>query len=220
MDKETREKVALFRFSLIAPIINGNYSEASMKNYLESICAKKYMVPGSGEKEYTPATIKFWLLDYRKHGFDGLLPKIHSDFGTSRVLNQYQKDFIIEMKKQNFKYSAKHIYNTMIVKGVTDTKSLSLATVTRFISKNKLKTKQLSPVERLAFEMESPNDCWQSDVSVGPYLNIEGKKKKTYLVMFLDDCSRLIVHGEFYFKENVINLEDILKKAIAKEGYP
>ncbi len=220
MDKETREKIGLFRFSLIAPIINGNYSEPSIKDYLESICANKYIVPGFGKKEYAPATIKGWLLNYKKFGFDGLLPKIRSDFGKSRTLSRKQKEFIIDMKNENYKFSAKHIYNAMLVNGIAKAESLSLATVTRFISNNNLKAKQLDPVERRAFEMANPNDCWQSDVSVGPYLYIDGKKKKTYLVMFLDDCSRLVIHGEFYFEENLINLESVLKKAIAKRGIP
>lgn len=220
MDKETNQKIALFRFSLIAPIINSTFSENSITEYLETICAKKYMVPGLGEKEYTPATLRFWLRDYKTYGFDGLLPKVRCDFGKSRALTKEQKDFIVSLKKENPKYSAKFIYNTMLVKGIAVSDSISLSTVTRFIQKNNLKTKQLEPVDRRAFEMECPNDCWQADTSVGPYLTIDGKRKKTYLIMFIDDCSRLIIHGKFFFEENFVNLEEVLKKSIASRGIP
>lgn len=35
--------------------------------------------------------------------------------------------------------------------------------------------------------MQYTNICWQPDVSVGPYLNIYGKKNKIYLTMLLDE---------------------------------
>lgn len=32
--------------------------------------------------------------------------------------------------------------------------------------------KESSDSSRRAFEFKMPNDCWQSDISAGPYLNI------------------------------------------------
>lgn len=95
------------------------------------------------------------------------------------------------LKKENPKYSAKFIYNTMLVKGIAVSDNISLSTVTRFIKKNNLKTKQLEPIDRRAFEMEYPNDC-----------------------------SRLIIYGKFFFEENVVNLEEVLKKSVASRGVP
>jgi transposase InsO family protein len=220
MDQDNKTKVALFRFSLIAPIVNNTFAEDSAKDYLESICARKYDVPGFGQKEYSPATLKDWLSLYRKHGFDGLLPKKRTDAGDSRCLTKEHKDIIIALKHENSRYSAQHIYDSLIAKGTIVAEKVSLSSVTRFIKKNNLKTQQLQPVDRRAFEMEFPNDCWQADTSVGPYLTIDGKKKKTYIILFLDDCSRVIVHAEIFFEENLINLEKVLKKAVAKRGIP
>ena len=63
-------------------------------------------------------------------------------------------------------------------------------------------------------------DCWQTDALAGPYLTVDGRKKATYLIAFLDDASRLLVHGEFFFEENSRNLQIVLKKAILKRGIP
>lgn len=218
MDDITKEKIALFRFSLIAPILNGLFEDQSVKAYLERVCAQKYDVPGVGIREYAPPTVKRWLLDYRKHGIKGITPKVRNDSGKSRILTNDQKDFIKRMKKDNPRFSAKMIYETLLVKGHASIDTLSLATVSRFISKNSLKFRDIQPKER-AFEMQYPNICWQSDVSVGPYLNIDGKKKRTYLIMFLDDCSRTILHGEFFYEESLINLQQTLKKLSLKEEY-
>lgn len=105
------------------------------------------------------------------------MPKSRSDIGNSRVLTKKQKDYIISRKEENSRLTAKHIYNEMLVSNIIVDTEVSLSTVTRFISKNNLKFRN-SSTERKAFELENPNDCWQADTSVGPYLIIDGKKKK------------------------------------------
>ena len=56
MDEELRQKIALFRFSLIAPILNNTFQNRTVKEYLQEICARKYDSPNGLKKEYTPAT--------------------------------------------------------------------------------------------------------------------------------------------------------------------
>ena len=45
MDEKLRREIALFRFSLIAPILNNTYPNKTVKDYLEEICAKVYDSP-------------------------------------------------------------------------------------------------------------------------------------------------------------------------------
>jgi hypothetical protein len=61
---------------------------------------------------------------------------------------------------------------------------------------------------------------WQSDIKYGPYLPINGARKQIYLVSFLDDATRYIVHGEFYDSLDQTVVEDCFRKAILKEGVP
>ncbi|QSZ26559.1 hypothetical protein ACETAC_06465 [Aceticella autotrophica] len=42
-------------------------------------------------------------------------------------------------------------------------------------------------IEDISLRILAVNDCWQSDISMGPYLVINDKKIKTYLIAFLDD---------------------------------
>lgn len=76
------------------------------------------------------------------------------------------------------------------------------------------------PVERRRFVMEHANDCWQADTCSGPFLTVDGRKRRTYLIAFIDDASRLIPHCEFFFLDNARNLAITLKKAILKRGLP
>jgi len=56
MDEKQRTELALFRFSLIAPIVNGSL-EGSVQEYLETTCAKTYDVPGHGRRQFSPRTL-------------------------------------------------------------------------------------------------------------------------------------------------------------------
>ena len=68
--------------------------------------------------------------------------------------------------------------------------------------------------------MEFSGDCWQADSSHGPVIKINGQKRQTYLVSVLDDASRIITHAQFFFNDNDVNFQIVLKKAISKYGLP
>ncbi|WP_434578223.1 DDE-type integrase/transposase/recombinase [Thermoanaerobacterium thermosaccharolyticum] len=220
MDNDAKQKIAYFKFSLIAPLINENYTQETAKEYMEVITSKVYDVPSLGKREFSPNTIKTWLYCYRKYGFEGLYPKSRCDKGASRVLTDDVKAYIKNLKLDNPRRSAKSIYHELLVKKFIKLDKVSLSTVQRYLRKTKISTSTLNTKDRRAFEMEYPNDCWQSDISMGPYLIINDKKIKTYLIAFLDDSSRLITHAEFYDTDNVISLIDAFKKAISKRGVP
>ncbi len=76
------------------------------------------------------------------------------------------------------------------------------------------------PGDRRKFEAEFPNDLWQSDVMHGPHVLWEGKRRKTYLIAFIDDMSRLISHAEFYLHERLESFLDAFRKALRMRGIP
>jgi hypothetical protein len=82
MHEKVREKLALLRYRLLAPVLNDQVS--NQQEYFAQICSKVHEVPFYGPKEFTPKTLAGWLLSYRRFGFDGLKPKIRSDRGKPR----------------------------------------------------------------------------------------------------------------------------------------
>jgi transposase InsO family protein len=71
------------------------------------------------------------------------------------------------------------------------------------------------------FEAAAPNDLWQSDMLVGPWLpdpSRAGKVRRTWLYAFLDDHSRLLLHGRFSFKGDLPALELVFRRALQKYG--
>jgi hypothetical protein len=117
MDANLRQQIALFRYSLIAPLITETFTQKSAKEYLEQVSAKKHPTPQGEVKEYAPETLKEWLRNYRKYGIDGLYPKMRSDKGQLRKLTDSAKEFILSSKLASPKRSAKSIYQELIAKG-------------------------------------------------------------------------------------------------------
>ncbi len=219
MDEDLRREIALFRFSLIAPILNNTYPNKTVKEYLQEICAKQYASPLGLKKDYAPATVKEWLRLYKIKGIDGLYPRNRTDKGQSRIIKNRIKDIIVDLKMKNPVRSAKSIYQEIVVKNIVKPSEVSLSTVQRYIKNidvNSTKTIK----DRRAFEFENANDCWQSDISVGPYLIINGIKHKTFIVAFLDDASRLLVSCKAFESDNLISVLTVFKDAIAKRGVP
>src|SRR6056297_2857107 len=99
MNDNDREKIALFRFALISPILNGQVQ--NQKEYLSEITAKTHNVPYYGPKEYVSKTIQCWLRDYRRGGFDALKPKRRSDYGRSRKVYPELKEKLVKLRKEH-----------------------------------------------------------------------------------------------------------------------
>lgn len=214
------QDLALFRFSLISPVVNDTYQAVSQSQYFRDVASKAYTLPDGTTANFSSGTIKKWYLEYKHNGFDALIPKKRADAGFPRVISNDAIAKIVEIKA-NFPYiTGTLVYQKLIEEGYLKEHKTSLASVLRYIRDNNLKSSQLFPVERKAFEMEFAGDCWQADTSHGPVIKVHGQKRQTYLVSILDDASRIITHAQFFFNDNAINFQTVLKKAISKYGVP
>lgn len=97
MDEKMRESIALFRYGLIAPLLN---SQVDRQTYLAEVSAKKHAVPYYGEKMFAAKTIANWFLIYQRQGFEGLKPRGRSDRGKSRTLSAEQQDHLMALSKK------------------------------------------------------------------------------------------------------------------------
>ena len=214
-----RKEIALFRYGIISSLINNLDYYSSKEQFFRDMSSKKHIL---FNKEITiqPSTIKNWYSIYMKYGFNYLYPKIRTDLNTSRILSEEVTSKIKGLKLELPHITGTLIYQRLISEGYITVNNVSKSTVLRYIRDNNLTTKQLTGIDRRAFEMEFANDCWQSDTSHGPYLTINGKKIKTYLIITIDDASRLVTGYEFFFNDNALNLQKVLSKAIKTYGVP
>ena len=211
--------ISLFRFSLIAPIINNTHGFNSINEYISFIAAKKHIF-NNKEYNFSKSCIKHWYLTYKKYGIVALQSKTRNDKNNSRILNNETIQKIISLREEFPNITGTAIYKKLAEDSYINTQDVSLSTILRYIKNNNLKAGQVCNIERRMFEMEHVNLCWQADSSVGPYLKIDEKKYKTYIIMFIDDKSRLIMGFDIFFNDNAINMQKVLKNAIKTYGKP
>ncbi|MED3647525.1 DDE-type integrase/transposase/recombinase [Halalkalibacterium halodurans] len=221
MDEKTRQDIALFRYGLIAPLLNG---QVNPKEYFRELEGKIHTVPHYGERTIAAKTMQEWLLHYRRNGFDALKPKRRADRGNTRRLSPDDKDHILEVRKKSLHMPVSVFYEQLIARGEITINQVSYATINRLLKKHKLAGKNHMSFhpekERKRFAYDKVNVLWQADLSHGPYLPIDGKMKKTFLIAYIDDCSRLVPYAEFFSSEKFNGLREVTKQALVRRGKP
>jgi len=160
LEKENdKNAIALFRFAIIAPLINNTSEYKSKAEFFRTASLKKYTLPNGKEITISEGIIKKWYINYCKDGFESLKPKYRRDIGCSRTVPIECIDKITELKEKYPYITGKAIYNKLVEDGDILVKNVSLASLYRFLNNNKFHKHSIT--ERKAFEMEFSNDCWQ-----------------------------------------------------------
>jgi len=213
-------KTAHFRFALIAPVIQSTYSEASASAYFRRVTEHPITLLDGTTFRYNPKTLAKWAQLYKNGGMDALLPKARSDKGSTRTLNDVAIEEIFRLKVKFPRLNATQIHIRLIEEGLIPA-DVSVASVQRFLKKNDLKSaRNINIKDRKAFEEEFFGGLWQADTCYLPYITENGKSRRTYLVMIIDDHSRLIVGGRIFYNDNAYNFQKVLKEAVATYGIP
>lgn len=219
MNDKIKDELALFKFSVIAPILNGQYAGPATDYFLEAATCE-FDVPGMGKRRFTPSAIKSWLRLYRKFGLEGLRPRKRSDAGSPRRLTEHMREALHEAKLAHPHKPVTLLYRECVAEGLLGIDwHPSLSTVSRYLSTVKLPDVDRK-VEHKRYEVAHANECWQTDVLHGPHINMNGRMRATYLIAVLDDASRLIPYAEFFFEANTQAFELVLKSAFARRGLP
>lgn len=213
-------QVAHFKFALIAPVIQGLFPDASAAAYYRRVTEKPITRPDGTSYQYNPNTLERWTSRYRSGGMDALMPVARVDKGTTRVLDDVAIEEIYRLREKYPRINATMIHTLLIQNGYIKN-NVSKRAVQRFIKTNDLKSARNPNVkDRKAFEEPEFGCMWQSDTCYLPYITENGKSRRTYLIMIIDDHSRLIVGGQIFYHDNAYNYQKVLKQSIATYGIP
>jgi putative transposase len=219
LDENTRTAIALKRFSLLGPVINGQVS--NKKAYFSEVAAQQIEMPHYGFNSYSPKTIENWYCRYIRSGLDALKPSIRGDKGNIRKIPFDLKETILEYVNKYPRAPKTVIYDMLLKEEIIKSNTVSLSTFYRFLKvvpKTQLPEEELKDLKRFAHQ--NINELWQTDVMYGPYIKVGIKKKQTYLFAYIDDASRLITHAEFFYLQNYESLRYSFKEAVLKRGIP
>ena len=213
--------IATIRLAVIQPAFNGTFPDMNKQAYYARIAQHPLKLPDGRQVRYSPGTFSCWESEYRRGGFDALMPKQRADKGHSRRLDADAMAKIYELREKYPRLSATGIRDRMIADGIIDAADVSVTTFQRFIKKNNLKGASAPGMkDRRAFEEEFSTGMYQADTLYGPRINEDGMARQTYCIMILDDKSRLIVGGRFFYQDNGVNFQKVFHDAVATYGIP
>ena len=213
-------EIAHFRFGLIAPVIQDTFPDPSAMAYYRRVTEEPLTLPGGQTFMYNPGTLQKWTSYYRLEGMDGLIPKTRSDKGTSRKLDDAAIEEIYRLREKYPRINATMIHS-LLLRDAFITDDVNVRVVQRFIKENDLKSaRNINIKDRKAFETPEFGCLWQADTCYLPYITEDGKSRRTYLIMIVDDHSRMIVGGEIFYNDNAYNFQRVFKRAIETYGIP
>ncbi len=222
MTEEIRQQIALFRFSVIGTLISGELEHGAVAKQIAELSKRTYKIPNSKRTRIGKGTIEDWLYAYKYNGFEGLKPKIRSDRGTIRDIDQAFLDMVLAFREEHRRTPLRLVINKLAEQNDTSLQEIPLSTLYRYLRLHQPKrTIPASGKVQKRFSHQFPNDLWQGDVMHGIYIK-EGTHpaRKTYLIAFIDDFSRLIVDAMFFYSEATVNIKEVLRNAVLTYGVP
>ena len=219
---ELRHEVALFRYGLISDVLDLPPGSPGLYQRLHEKAAREYTIPGTHRTRVAAETLRDWLKRYRAGGFDALLPKRRADRGQPRGLPAEVADRLLALKEANPALSVRLVIDQAKADPqIPDTVTLAPSTVHRLLARHGL----LDPApgtdhrDRRRFSFERAGQLWMSDVMHGPAISDHGqRKRKTYLIAFIDDATRVIPYAAFAFAENTQTFLPVFKQALLRRG--
>ena len=222
MTEEQLQLIANFRYGVIAPLVVQPLGRGEQARMLREMAGRDYNIPFSKSTRVCKRTLERWLSAYRKEGLEALKPKERSDAGNLRGVPKEVIEKARALRREVPERTVPQIVTMLELAGEVEKGQLKQSTMRRHLGPA---TRRVSPRPKphRRFETPSRNHTWQGDCHHTLYLpdpENKGKNRQAYLLAFIDDYSRYVTHGEYYFEERRPKLEDALKKAVLKFGVP
>ena len=197
----------------------------SIQSRIKEVCKMTFHDEEGTPHVFTWRTIQTWLSIYKQYGAQALVTRPRADKGKPRKLYPEQLQEAIEQvlpEFRNIRHNKMMIYRRCIERGVLAHSDCSQTSFFRMVRTYDLLTPitQTDNKRRLAFSKQYANEMWQMDTLVGPFMKNGKTSTQAKLIAFIDDASRVVPHGQFFFSENTDSLIVALKAALYKRGIP
>jgi len=192
---------------------------------IQNVALMTFLDEEGNPYRFTWRTIQTWYYRYKNHGITGMTAHPRADKGSTRKVTPEEVLEAINAALPHFhgkKPDKTAIYRFCIEKGLLRADQIARTTFSRMIEKYEmLKCDVGENKRRLAFSMQYANQLWQADTMFGPQVQqLHGQRRQAKLIAFIDDASRVLCHGEFFFDENADSMIRALRAAFYKRGVP
>lgn len=224
MDETDRKKLALFRFSVLGPLVSARLVQGDRRQLFTEAAGRIHQMPDGRLVQLSARTVEAWYYAYRQGGLEALCPKTRSDQGKSRALLPEVAQRILCCKQEKPRRSIRRIIRMLERAHVVCVGELSRSTVHRLLALHGLSARPVrGPAqERRSFLMEHAGDLCVGDALHvrEPVIGPDGRLHKAYLLSQIDGATRLLLHSYFALSEGAVDQERGFKEAILKHGPP
>ena len=220
-DDALRKAVALFRYGLIADVLPVPPGSQDIRRRLREKAQRTYSIPGTRRTRVAVETMRDWLSLYRNGGFEALYPKTRSDRGQPRRLPPDVAELLVCLKSEQPALSVRALIDAARARGINH--PLAPSTVHRLLAREGLLDKrpgEPAATDRRRFAFRNAGELWMSDVMHGPKVADGRTRRKTFLLAFLDDATRVIPFAAFAHTENTTAFLPVFKHALIRRGIP
>src|SRR6266852_5682996 len=137
------EKIALFRYGVIAPLVLETLPRGEHTRRAQEIADRLYDIPHSGRRSLSVDTLLNWTARYRKDGFPALIPKPRQDRGRMRAVPPGTAVLIERLKRENPHRTGAALLRELALTGEQNKSGLSASTLYRFLRARGLTERQL-----------------------------------------------------------------------------
>lgn len=223
--RDERESQALFRYKIISGYLALDPPRGERGQVLKLLAAKTWTAPDGREVVFAAETLRAWVRRYRRGGLQALGDKPRPRPGV-QILSDDQIKLVCDLKREVPQRSLDHIIEIVESMKLIKPGVLTRSTLHRVLEGEGISGRpkpKVSDKDLDRFEVAHPNDLWQSDMAHGPWLpdpDRPGKKRRAYLYLFVDDHSRLLLHGRYAFKGDLPALELVFRRCLQRWGAP
>ncbi len=201
---------------------------ASIRDRIKHVAEQSFPDPATGVNyRFTWRTISTWLYRYKLHGVTSIENQTRSDKNHYRkvALNELAEainDILPTLKPNKGGLIPKSvIYRQLMARDYFQRPQLSSMQFYRMVREHQLLETNSTYKLRQSFAMRHANELWQADTMYGPSIKqADGSWRKSFLIAFIDDASRLITHAQFFYRDNTEHMIDAFRVALYKRGKP
>jgi Transposase and inactivated derivatives len=217
-DQKKAESIASERVQLLSPLFAEGLDPAKAREIKRRICEQT----GLSER-----TLRRYLAKYHEEGFGGLKPKGKGRQPSEATIPQEVLEQAILLRREVPSRSVAQLIQILEWEGRIQPGEIKRSTLQERLAHRGYSTRHMrmyaeSGVAARRFQQRHRNRLWHSDLKYGPYLPIGpgGTMKQVFLVTFIDDATRFVLHGAFYPVMDKTIVEDCFRHAIQKFGVP
>jgi putative transposase len=229
VDEQQRQNIALFRFRVIAPLLEPGLARQQRRRIVADILSRPHaLVDQEGSRTVSARSLRRWLRAWSKNKrLEDLAPKVRRDAGTLRAFGPEVLERAAALRREVPERSTERLIELLTEPQLTadPVPSVARSTLARHLARAGLsrRTLQAEPGGFRRFEKERPNLLWIGDGMDGPYLpdpRDPGRKRQTHLLAWIDDHSRYVPAALWSWAETLLSVLHSFRRALVACSFP